>query len=237
MNAGELAGRHVVVTGASGGLGRAVVDALLEAGADCHLPQLEAELPPPRPRVHVTPAVDLAAESAVERYYATLPPLWASIHLAGGFRYGAITDTTLGDLRAQLDINLVTTFLCCREAVRSMRAQREPAPGTEATRGRIVNVSSRAAVLPSAGLSAYAAAKAAVSAFTQALAAEVLEDGILVNAVAPSIIDTPANRAAMPQADHARWPAPADIARTIRWLVSPENRLTSGAIVPVYGRA
>jgi NAD(P)-dependent dehydrogenase (short-subunit alcohol dehydrogenase family) len=82
---------------------------------------------------------------------------------------------------------------------------------------------------------AYSAAKAAVGALTQALAEEVRADGILVNAVLPSIIDTPANRAAMPKAHFDKWPKPAEIARTIVWLASPENTLTSGALVPVYG--
>ena len=232
----------MVVTGASGALGRAVVAALLEAGAECHLPHVEPEARDPRPHVHDTPAVDLTHEGAVQRYYAALPPIWASVHLAGGFCFGPITGTTLDDLQAQLDINLVTAFLCCREAVRHLRAGGRVraaggSGGAGAAGGRIVNVSSRAAVAPAAGVAAYAAAKAAVSALTQALAVEVADDGILVNAVAPSIIDTPANRAAMPDADHARWPAPAEIARTIVWLVSPENTLTSGAIVPVYGRA
>jgi NAD(P)-dependent dehydrogenase (short-subunit alcohol dehydrogenase family) len=81
------------------------------------------------------------------------------------------------------------------------------------------------------------AAKAGVAAITQALADELAGDGILVNAVLPSIIDTPANRAAMPSADHAAWPKPAEIAETIGFLASPGNTLTSGALVPVYGRA
>lgn len=231
---GVFDGRHVVVTGASGGLGRAVVAAFRGAGAECHLPYLEPDVPAAAAGVHPTPGIDLTADAAVATYYERLPPLWASVHLAGGFRFGPIADTSLDHLRAQLDINLVTAFLCCREAVRNMR--RKDAPGS-GRGGRIVNVSSRAALLPAAGLTAYAASKAAVAALTATLAAEVLDEGILVNAVAPSIIDTPANRAAMPKADHARWPAPEEVARAILWLASPENTLTSGVVVPVYGRA
>jgi NAD(P)-dependent dehydrogenase (short-subunit alcohol dehydrogenase family) len=86
-------------------------------------------------------------------------------------------------------------------------------------------------------MAAYSATKAAVAALTRALAEEVKGDGILVNAVLPSIIDTPANRAAMPEARFERWPKPAELASTIRWLASPANAVTSGALVPVYGRA
>jgi NAD(P)-dependent dehydrogenase (short-subunit alcohol dehydrogenase family) len=153
------------------------------------------------------------------------------VHLAGGFKAAPLAETSLADLRAQLDINTTTAFLCCREAARNMRAN----PGGGG--GRIVNVGSRAAVVPSGGSIAYTMAKAAVAALTQAAAAELASDGILVNAVLPSTIDTAANRAAMPKADHTRWPKPHEIAAAIAWLISPSNTLTSGALVPVYGRA
>jgi NAD(P)-dependent dehydrogenase (short-subunit alcohol dehydrogenase family) len=99
--------------------------------------------------------------------------------------------------------------------------------------GRIVNVSSRAATVATGFSVAYTASKAAVSAMVRALADEVAEDRILVNAVLPGTIDTPANRAAMPDADHRRWTRPADIAAVIAWLVSPAQTVTSGALVPV----
>jgi NAD(P)-dependent dehydrogenase (short-subunit alcohol dehydrogenase family) len=92
-------------------------------------------------------------------------------------------------------------------------------------------------LVPGPATTAYAAAKAGVAAITQALAAELVADRILVNAVLPSIMDTPANRAAMPAADHAAWPKPAEVADAIGFLASPQNALTSGALVPVYGRA
>jgi NAD(P)-dependent dehydrogenase (short-subunit alcohol dehydrogenase family) len=103
--------------------------------------------------------------------------------------------------------------------------------------GRIVNVGARVSELPAGGMVAYTASKGAIAALTRSLAVEVRRDAILVNAILPSIIDTPANRAAMPDADTSKWPKPEEIARTILWLASPENQLTTGALVPVYGSA
>ena len=100
-----------------------------------------------------------------------------------------------------------------------------------------VNVTSRAALVPGPGSAAYAASKAAVSSLTQVLAVELRDENILVNAIAPSTIDTAANRAAMPDADRSRWAAPADIAEAVLWLISPANTTVTGSIVPVYGRA
>src|SRR5687767_5194363 len=126
-------------------------------------------------------------------------------------------------------MNTVTCFLTCREAVKAMRKTGEG--------GRIVNVAARPVLVPAPGMLAYVASKAGVAAITQALAAEVLGDGILVNAVLPSTIDTPANRAAMPKSDFTIWPKPAQIAQTIDFLASKQNALTTGTLVPVYGRA
>ena len=173
--------------------------------------------------------VDLSNEAQATAYYAALPPLWASIQLAGGFAMSPLVATSLADFEQQWRMNTVTCFLSCREAVRSMRGS--------GGGGRIVNVAARPVVAPVPGMAAYVASKAGVAAITQALAAELAGDGILVNAVLPSIIDTPANRAAMPNADHAAWPTPAQLAEAIGFLASPDNALTSGALVPVYGRA
>jgi NAD(P)-dependent dehydrogenase (short-subunit alcohol dehydrogenase family) len=225
--------RHIVVTGGAGALGTAVVAALLDAGASCHVPCFdEAEAKRFRFRGHkdvvLTVTGSLADEGAVARAYGGLAPLWASIHIAGGFAAGALRDTDPVVIRQQIDMNLVSCMLCCRAAVTAM-----------AGGGRIVNVSARAGLewRSGAGMTAYTASKAAVAAFTAALAEEVAKDGILVNAVAPSIMDTPANRQAMPKAEYALWPKVEEVAATILFLASPDNRVTRGAVVPVYGKS
>jgi NAD(P)-dependent dehydrogenase (short-subunit alcohol dehydrogenase family) len=227
--------RHVVVTGGTGALGAAVVGALIEAGAVCHVPYLnrdEAERFRWRDHAQVKLAgpIELGDEAAVAKLYVDVPKLWASIHLAGGFAMGPIGETSKSDLTKQIEMNFVTAFLCCRAAVMAMMRTREG--------GRIVNVATRPALewRAGAGMVAYAASKTAVAALTVALAEEVVKSGILVNAVAPSTMDTPANRRAMPNADHDAWPKVEDVATTILFLASPQNRVTRGAVVPVYGR-
>lgn len=232
-----LNGRHIVVTGGTGGLGTTVVGQLLEAGAVCHVPcndpgELATYPHAGHARLRVA-AVDLTDEDAVMTFYRKVPALFASIHLAGGFAMAPVTETDHRTFARMLDINLTTCFLCCREAVRRMRADGAPEGG------RIVNVAARPALEPrtAGGMVAYATSKAAVVGLTQSLAAEVAGAGILVNAIAPSILDTPANRRDMPDADHARWPKTAEVASAILFLASPENRLTHGAVLPVYGQA
>jgi NAD(P)-dependent dehydrogenase (short-subunit alcohol dehydrogenase family) len=226
--------RQVLVTGGTGALGIAVVGALLEAGALCHVPYVaaaEAERYPHRnnARVRLVGDADLSDESTVARLFDAIPGLWASIHLVGGFAMAPVAKTGKADLMHQLDMNFVTCFLCCRAAVTAMAGNG----------GRIVNVAARPALewRTGAGMAAYAASKAAVAALTVALAEEVAKDGLLVNAVAPSIMDTPANRATMPKADHSAWPKVEEVAATILFLASPKNRVTRGAVVPVYGKA
>jgi len=231
----DYQGRTVIVTGGTGGLGTAVVEALIAAGAACHIPYLAeagAQAFPHRNHKQVTlyPKIDLTDEDAVGRFYQQIPDLWASIHLAGGFAAGRIAAAGKSVLASQLDGNLMTCYLCCRSAVMAMAAN--------STGGRIVNVAARPALewRSGAGMTAYAASKAAVAALTVALAEEVAKDNVMVNAVVPSILDTPANRKAMPKADHAAWPKVEDVAQTILFLASPANKVTRGAVVPVYGR-
>jgi NAD(P)-dependent dehydrogenase (short-subunit alcohol dehydrogenase family) len=227
--------RHVVVTGGTGALGTALVGKLLGAGAVCHVPwkhEAEHSASPYRDdaRVHMIEA-DLADEDAVARLYDGVPQIWASLHIAGGFAMSAVAKTGKATLMQQIEMNFVSCFLCCGAAVRAMEKG--------GAGGRIVNIAARPALewRSGAGMAAYTASKAAVAALTVALAEEVAKHGILVNAVAPSIMDTRANRAAMPKADYALWPKVEEVAATILFLAAPENRVTRGAVIPVYGKA
>ena len=228
--------RQVVVTGGTGALGTAVVGALVEAGAVCHVPFVvaaEAERFALRSHasVRLVETTNLADDAAVAKLYDGVPRLWASIHLAGGFAMAAIGETKKSDLMAQVEMNFVTAFLCCRAAVGAMTRT--------GAGGRIVNVAARPALewRAGAGMVAYTASKAAVAALTVALAEEVVKADILVNAIAPSTMDTAANRKAMPKADFSAWTKVEDVAATILFLASPENKVTRGGIVPVYGRS
>ena len=196
----DFAGSHVVVTGGTGALGRAVIAALRASGAVCHVPNLiAAELADfpfsSDPGVHVARNIDVADEAAVRQFFDGLPPLWASIHLAGGFAMAPIAETSAADFTAQFRMNALSCFLCSAAAVNAFRGRREPGPGG-AKGGRIVNVAARPALEPrlGAGMIAYTASKSAVAALSQALGQETVGEEIWVNAVAPSILDTAVNR-------------------------------------------
>lgn len=236
----NLENRHVVVTGGAGSLGSAVTRLLLEEGASCSVPcysQKEMEEAPfePGDRLFMQADVDLSDEKQAGHFYSRavseMGPLWGSVHIAGGFGMGKLENTSAEDFMRQWSMNTLTCFNCCRAAARHMRRSGEG--------GRMVNVASRPALeaRQGAGMSAYTAAKAGVAALTGALGAELADEEILVNAVAPSIIDTPANRDAMPGADFEAWPKPEEIAFQIVQLLSTANRVTRGAVVPVYGQS
>jgi NAD(P)-dependent dehydrogenase (short-subunit alcohol dehydrogenase family) len=234
--AGALAGRIVVVTGGTGALGSAVLDRLLDEGAICHVPTSHASAPKGfafarHGRVTLSANVDLGDAISVEAFYATIPDLWASIHCAGAFAMSPVGEAAADAFAEMIDTNAKTAFLCSHAAARAMLAS--------GTRGRIVNVTARPGLDPrkGAGMSAYAASKAAVAAITVALAEELKGEGILVNAVAPSTLDTAANRKAMPKADFAKWVGLDAAAEAIVHLASPGNAAISGALVPIYGRA
>lgn len=230
----EFDAKHVVITGGTGALGSAIVGELLRRGAVCHIPvyqprELERFPHTASDQVRLVEGVDLRDEDQVTKFFGGVGSLWASIHTSGAFTMGPIAETSLDDYHKMMSINMQTCFLSCREAIRRIR---ETGQG-----GRLVNVSAKPALVPTAGVAAYAASKAAVAALTQCVAEEVRDARIWVNAVVPSTMDTPANRAAMPKADHTKWPSVADVAETIVFLASPENKATRGALVPVYGRS
>jgi len=226
-------GKRVVITGGSGALGSAVVQALASAGANCEVTwvsESEQKHLAPRDRVRYT-RVDVTDELAVRGFYESLPDLWGSIHLVGGFAIAPLTETSADDFRKMFTTNALSCFLCCREATRAIR-RTSGSPG-----GRIVNTAARPALSPVGGMIAYSTSKAAVASITQSLAEELKGERILVNAVAPSLMDTPANRKAMPTAHFDAWPKVEEVAQAILFLVSPANTLTSGALMPVYGRS
>jgi NAD(P)-dependent dehydrogenase (short-subunit alcohol dehydrogenase family) len=239
----NLQDRTIVITGGTGGLGTALVELFESAGAICHVTARKLEPDRPRVRFH---AVDVTDQQVVVDFYQQFMDLWASIHLVGGFAIAPVEKTSTADFESMMRLNALSSFLCCREAIGAMRragagdAGRAGGPGAGGAAGpggRIVNVAARPAVVPTGGMVAYSASKAAVASITQSLAEEVKSDGILINAVLPSIMDTPANRRAMPNADYSNWPTVQNVAQTIAFLASPDNALTSGALVPVYGGA
>ncbi len=227
----SLDGKQIIVTGGTGFLGSAIVKRFLDSGAICHVTwKLEAELNHFALRDHERVSlhhVDVTNEEQVNTFYQGVDGLWASIHVVGGFQMGPITETSADQFRSMFQLNVMTCFLCSREAVRTMR--------TGKGGGRIINIGARPAKQPTGGMIAYTTAKAGVTSLTQSLAEEVKGENILVNAVLPSLMDTKANRTAMPDADFETWPKVEEVAETIAFLASPANALTNGALVPVYG--
>jgi len=222
----------LVVSGGTGGLGSAVTRVLLEAGWHVVVPYVEErELE----RVQAHPQLELveadlfdaaAAAAVVEQAPA---PLGGLVNLVGGFAAGGrVHETPVEEFERQFQLNLRPTYLLCQAALPRL---------IEAGGGAIVCVSSRAALRPFSGAAGYISSKAAVLAFVDALAAEYTKDGVRANAILPSVIDTPANRASQPDADFSRWVTPEQIARVIRFLCSEDSAPISGAHIPVYGRA
>lgn len=228
--------RTAIITGGTGGLGSAVVARLLQDGWRAVVPWVvESELRRVQQRdgLHLVQA-DLFDADAVAAVVATAcedpaAPLRGVVNLVGGFAIGGrVHETPLEEFEAQFRLNLRPTYLVSQAALPAL---------LDAGGGSIVCVGTRAAVQPFPGAAGYIASKAAVIAFAQAVAAEYRQDRIRCNVVLPSVIDTPANRASMPNADHEKWVRPAEIAGVIAHLLSDDAAPTSGAAIPVYGRA
>ena len=231
MGAGDI-DASAVISGGTGGLGVAVTRTMLDAGWNVVVPYVvaeELERLPDDPRL-VTIEADLFDPAAAAAVIAAAPaPLRALVNLVGGFASGGrVHETPIEDFEQQFRLNLRPAYLLCAAALPSM---------LQAGGGSIVCVSTRAALRPFPGAAGYIASKAAVLAFVDALAVEYTKDGIRTNAILPSVIDTPGNRAADPDADHSRWVRPEEIARVIRFLCSEDAAPTSGAHIPVYGLA
>lgn len=236
-----LDGKVAIVTGGAGALGTAVVSVLLGAGAAVAVPYLlDGDLDALRQRAQIPStapisgaAIDLTNEDHVTSYYAEVAKNYGGIdiviNLAGGFGGGTPVHTTPWSLwQQQLDMNLKTAVLSCKAAIPHMLSRGG---------GSIVNVGTRTATHSGANLSAYSASKRAIFQLTEALADELREQHITANAILPSVIDTPANRQGDPTAGGGRWVKPEEIARAILFLVGPDARIISGALIPVYGRA
>jgi NAD(P)-dependent dehydrogenase (short-subunit alcohol dehydrogenase family) len=227
----------VVITGAAGALGRAVASDFIERGARLVLVDVDAgtleTLFATGRNDHVRLATDLTAEAAsataLGKVFAEHGPAAVLCNIAGGFAMGpAVHETTAAMWQRMQDLNVATLVNACKATVPGMLA---------AGRGRIVNVAAASAASGKPGMGAYCAAKSAVARLTESMALELRGKGINVNAVAPSIIDTPANRAAMPGVDPATWVAPKDLAAVIRFLASEDAAAIHGAVIPVVGLA
>ena len=178
-------------------------------------------------RVEADLATEEGAHRAVEKVLETAGRLDVLAHLVGGFASGGtVAETDEETWRRVLELNLTTANRMFRAAL---------PPMIEARRGRIIAVGSKAGLEPAAGLGAYCASKAALHALVRCTAAEVSSLGITANAVLPSVIDTPANRAAMPSADTSKWVRSETIAALVGWLASDEAADVNGALIPVYG--
>jgi NAD(P)-dependent dehydrogenase (short-subunit alcohol dehydrogenase family) len=225
----------VVVTGGTGALGAAVTRAFLDDGWRVVVPwivQDELGRLDEHERLELVRADLFDPDAAASVVDAAGPSLRAVVNLVGGFAmHGRIHETPIETFEEQLRLNLRPAYLVSGAAL-SVLLDHEPP-----SRGAIVCVSSRAARRPFAGAAGYIVSKAAVLSFVDALDAEYRTDGIRANAVLPSVIDTPANRRAMPDADFDTWVRPEEIARVIRFLCSDEASAVGGGHVPVYGEA
>lgn len=239
----DFSGRVAVITGATGGLGPSVVRAFAEAGAVVigigshedkkHEATIRALLTEDTNTRFTLRAVNAMEDASVARVVDAVVAEHGRLDILvngiGGYHAGeAVTDLPLESWQRMLDLNLLPTFLFSKYAARAMTTQHW---------GRIINVSSRAARSGRKNAAAYATAKNAVITLTEAQAEEVRGAGVTVNAILPSIIDTPTNRADMPGADTSRWPTADQVARVMLFLASDDAGLINGASIPVYGLA
>ncbi|MBO3277379.1 SDR family NAD(P)-dependent oxidoreductase [Pseudomonas schmalbachii] len=229
----NLKGQVIAVTGAFGNLGLAVAQAAAERGAKVVMigRSAGAELPPALSHALEITGVDLAsfedAQAAMARIRAECGRLDALVNVAGGFRWETLEDGDLASWDFLYNVNLRTAASASKAALPLL---------LKAPAGRIVNVGASGAQKAGKGMGAYAASKAGVARLTESLAEELKDRGITVNAVLPSIIDTPQNRADMPNTDYSRWVTPEKLAAVILFLLSTDASAVTGALIPVTGR-
>jgi NAD(P)-dependent dehydrogenase (short-subunit alcohol dehydrogenase family) len=236
----NLSGKVLVVTGSGGVLGQAVAAVLRGHGATLalidHAPAQAAQAAQAAPAAQAPGTfhyggIDLSVEDAARSVMARIAKdagrLDGLINVAGGFRWEKLAGGTLESWDSMYRLNLRTAIVACQAALPFL---------LQAGGGRIVNVGAMAAAKATSGMGAYTASKAGVAKLTEALADELKDRGITVNAILPSTLDTPKNRLDMPGADFTRWVTPADAAQVIAFLVSDAARAVTGALIPVVGR-
>src|SRR5262245_20044502 len=244
----DFNGQVAVVTGAAGNLGVAVARgfreartklALIDHSSD-RLPNLFSDLAN-SPDYFFAPPTDVTDPGAVALAVAEIKRRFGRIDIlintAGGYRAGTpLHETPLSDWEFLLNLNARSVFVMCQAVIPQMLSQNRGQSGGQ-SKGKIVNIASRAALSGDAGQAAYSASKSAVVRLTESLDAELKDRGVNVNCVMPGIIDTPQNRAAMPAADFSSWVSPEAVADVILFLASDGARAIHGAAIPVYGRS
>jgi NAD(P)-dependent dehydrogenase (short-subunit alcohol dehydrogenase family) len=227
----NLHGKKIAVTSAAGSLGAAIVHAALDAGAVVaavdHAPVAATDAK----NLHEFGGVDLASDEAAQKAFAAigekLGGLDALVNVAGTFRWEKIEHGRLATWDLLFNVNLRTAVASSMAALPLL---------AQSKTGRIVNIGAAGAAKAGAGMGAYAASKAGVAKLTEALAEELKDRGVTVNAILPTTIDTPVNRKDMPDADHSRWVKPEQIAAVILFLLSDDAQAVTGALIPVAGR-
>jgi NAD(P)-dependent dehydrogenase (short-subunit alcohol dehydrogenase family) len=225
MPEGRFTERTVMVFGAAGALGGGIAVALLAEGANV----IGVDRLPPKKEHRLDELryaeADATDDDSLAAFFAGEPAPWAVINTVGGFAPKTpLAELSARDLTTQLALNLVTAAMINKHALAAMTPQGE---------GRIVHTASRAAVDTRGSGFPYSVSKLGVLHLVKMAADEARGSGVTVNCVVPTIIDTPANRAAMPDADHGSWPAPLEVAQPYLWLASPGAHLVNGAAVPV----
>ncbi len=222
----SMAEKIILVCGAAGGLGRAVTPILSRSGATLVL--LDREIPrdaEPGPQwMQVDVAQEGSVRQVIERVLANTGRIDGLVNLVGGFAPARLVDTTVDQWQRMLTVNLTAAYLLSRAVIPAMAARQS---------GRIIHIAAKAALEPFPGAAAYIASKAALVALVRATALETKDSGVTVNAILPSTIDTPANRASMPDADPSQWVRPSSIAQALLFLLSDEAQQITGAALPV----